>query len=184
MPYHENFELHRQRLSEIAEALTPFEMRLGLSVDLSSAADHGHHAFISSAGDLLALLKTTVATNLGVIVDPFDWTVTGGSPALLDGLRAEQITDVRLADVRAGVEVNKAHVTDRVLTGGSGAIEIGGFLAKLKGMDYNGPLTPYPSSTQLSGQKREALVKVAAEAIQEWLAPPDANVTAVDSQAT
>ena len=65
LPYHENFEFHRDRLTKLAELLATYEMRLGLTFLAVPAHREGRpYQFISSPDALLTLIKTIVAPRL------------------------------------------------------------------------------------------------------------------------
>ena len=100
LPYHENFERHRQRIGTIAETLAKGEMQLGLG--LQAAASHREGAefqFIHNADDLLTLINTTGADNVGLALDTWNWQVGGGAVDQLRELKGDQIVSVKLSDI-------------------------------------------------------------------------------------
>jgi sugar phosphate isomerase/epimerase len=170
-PYHENFELHRQRLSELAEALDQFGMRLGIAFQAAAADRQGYaYSFISTPDALLTLLKTTVAANLGVVVDSWQWTLGGGTFDQLRDLTATQITEVRLADLPPDVTSETARNEQRLLPGTTGRVDTVSLLRMLGQMGYTGPLTPYPHAAQFAGKKREETVHLAGASLDRQLA--------------
>ena len=80
LPYHENFEFCRQRLAQVGEVLAEYNMRLGLTFLASPVHRTGREfQFISSPDALLTLMKTTVVSNLAVLIDLWQWRVGGGT---------------------------------------------------------------------------------------------------------
>ena len=77
-PYHENFEFHRRRLSEIGEALAPFKMLLGVEF-LAPAELRKDRAyqFIHSLDALATLIGMVRATNVGVVADAWQIHAAG-----------------------------------------------------------------------------------------------------------
>jgi sugar phosphate isomerase/epimerase len=185
MPYHENFELHRTRIDELAAELAKSDMRLGIT--FQAAADHRSgmaNPFIATPEALVAFLKTTSASNLGVVVDIWDWTVGGGTAELLNGLKAEQIVDVRLADLPEGFDAETVTDADRLAPGSTGVIDITSYLRFLADNEYKGPLTPVPAAAQLSG-KRDVIVREVAASVDQAIAkltPPEVEESAAEQE--
>ena len=166
LPYHENFEIHRQRIDELAGALAESDIRLGLSFTAAPERRTGlPNAFVSGPDGLVALLKTANSPNVGIVVDLWDWTVGGGSAELLTGINADQIANVRIADVPAGFDPEQVSESDRLMPGATGTIDLKAYLSYLESIDYKGPITAAPHSEQLSGNKRDAIVQMVAESI-------------------
>src|SRR5262245_36983739 len=94
-PYHENFELHRRRLAEIAGVLAPRKIRLGLGflAPISCRAGYAFQ-FIQTFDELMLLLRSVGSPHVGVAFDSWHWHVSGGK---LDQLRGH-LTD-RLVSV-------------------------------------------------------------------------------------
>jgi sugar phosphate isomerase/epimerase len=165
LPYHENFQLHSQRIDELAAVLAESDMRLGLAFTAASERRIGlPHAFVATPDGLLAFLKTSSATNLGVVVDVWEWAVGGGSAELLSGISADQIFDVRLSDISPGFDAETVAETDRKMPSATGEIDLVGYLKVLEEIGYEGPLTPAPHPSQLEG-KRDHIVRTVAESV-------------------
>jgi len=171
-PYHENFEFHRQRLTEIADLLASHQIRLGL--DFVAPAYHREDRqfqFISSAETLILLMKTIGVPNVGVVVDLWSWHVGGGSLDLMKELSADQIVSVRLADVPEDAELESIREDQRLLPGSSGVIDAEAALRRLAELEYSGPITPFPSPSQFGNTTRDRIVKMASDSIEDpWKA--------------
>lgn len=92
VPYQENFELHRARLADVAGALAPHGIRLGLA--LAAASSHWKDAdvpFIHTTEALMTLIRTVGNPQIGLALDTWNWFVGGGS---LDDLLAVSASDV------------------------------------------------------------------------------------------
>ena len=99
-PYHENFEFHRHRLTDVCKALEPFGLRLGVGYRAADDLRKGQaFQFIHEMDALTLLIKMIDAPNLGVLLDLWDLHVSGGNVETVRGLSAEQIVAVRVADL-------------------------------------------------------------------------------------
>jgi len=171
-PYHENFEFHRQRLTEIADALAPHSIQLGL--DFLAPAHHREDQqfqFISSAETLILLMKTIGVANVGVVVDLWSWHVGGDGNALLKELSGDQIVSVRVADIAAEADLETISEDQRLLPGADGVIDCAAALTHLANLEYQGPVAPFPSPTQFVTMTRDQIVKLASDSLDEaWQA--------------
>jgi sugar phosphate isomerase/epimerase len=165
-PYHENFEFHRERFSEIADILAPHGIRLGLGFLAPAHHRQGHeYQFISTPDALLTLMKTIVVPNIGVVVDLWHWHVGGGSVEQLRELSPEQVVNVRVADVPADAALEEITEQDRLPPGETGVVPAAAAFSVLSDIGYQGPVTPFPHASKLAGRTRDRIVQHAAEAL-------------------
>lgn len=113
--FDQNFETHRQRLAELAEKFADAGIKIGLYLQATNASAAGkQNVFIQTAEQLATLVKTVGHPNIGVCLDLFEWTVGGGTVDQIKGLlAASSITEVRLADLKEGVDPASAKKSDR-----------------------------------------------------------------------
>ena len=167
-PYHESFEFYREHLTTLADRLAELNIRLGImTASLDSETDRYAYPFISTPDALLALLKMTVSSNLGMLVDAWRWAVSEVSFDEIKSLRPDQVTAVRLADLPPETPLERATTEDRLMPGSTGAVNISGLLRVLGEMEYRGPIMPFVHSSHLAGLKREEAVQKASEAIDQ-----------------
>lgn len=171
-PYHENFEFHRKRLTELAEALAPFKISLGVEFLAPMSARGGKgFQFIQSFDEVLLLLKTIGAPNLGVALDTWHWHLSGGMLDTLRSLPADKIVTVALADAEGETTAADAQVESRRLPGEGGAVDIPAVLVTLAEMGYDGPISPEPDRSQFGAASRQNVVKQAGAALDSvWKA--------------
>ena len=172
-PYHENFEFHRHRFHDICSALKPSGVRL--AVGFQAAEYHRRNRifqFIHDLDALTLLLNMVAAPNLGLLVDIWDVVACGGSVDAVRKLPPSQIVAVQVADMPAGVPLSELDEKSRLLPGGeNGRIDVAGFLAALREMGYNGPVTAKPSRAAFQTRRRDAIVKQTSEALDKiWRA--------------
>ena len=165
-PYHQNFEFHQKRLAELAAALEPKGVRLGVGYSAAASDRQGKaFEFIHTLEALLMLLGMTPAKNLGVSLDLWHLWASGGSfDVVRTKLKPEQIVAVQLADVAdPGAEPEGQPVASRRLPGETGTIDTPAVLTALAELGYSGPVTPLPHSSQFAGLRRDQIVKLTGE---------------------
>jgi len=169
-PYHENFELHRQRLTEVTGRLQSHGICLGLELALpQERTEEQAFEFICQLDAALVLLGTVRAENLGLIVDLWQLYATGGQLDQLQKLPISQIVGIYLSDAPTDVSPESLDTSMRLLPGTSGAIDSAAALAMLAELGYDGPVTPTPDPSQTGGQTRDQIVRLASEALtQVW----------------
>jgi sugar phosphate isomerase/epimerase len=165
-PYHENFEFARKRLTEIAEALAPHGVRIGVELDATAASREGRaFEFIHDFEALRQLAKAS-PDNVGVVVDPWQMQVAGAGLDAIKSLTNEEIVAAYLSDLPEGADLETVDETSRLLPGESGAIDAPAVLTALVELGYDGPVTPRAYRKALEEQSREAIVKLAGERLE------------------
>jgi sugar phosphate isomerase/epimerase len=172
LPYHENFELHRTRLGDIADVLGKHGVQLGIGFHAAAAcrADK-QFQFIHEAEPLVTLIKTIGHDHVGLLLDTWDWQVGGGGISQLEELAANQIVTVRMADVPADADLATIEESQRLLIGESETGNSAAVLRLLAEKDYEGPVSVYSHPSQFGRATRESIVQKASRALDEqWAA--------------
>ncbi len=172
-PYHENFEFHRHRFHDICAVLKPAGIRL--AVGFQAAEYHRRNQafqFIHDLDALTLLLNMVAAPNLGLLLDIWEVVACGASVEAACKLPLDQIVAVQVAEMPAGVPLADLDDKSRLLPGvENGRIDVRGFLATLREMGYDGPVTVKPSRSAFQSRRREVIVKQTAEALDKvWRA--------------
>ncbi|MFV1967474.1 MAG: sugar phosphate isomerase/epimerase family protein [Pirellulaceae bacterium] len=160
LPYHENFEQHRQRLSEMAEMLAKHGIRLGVGfLAAPMHREEQQYEFIRDAEALVTLIKSVAHDSVGLMLDTWNWHFGGSTMDLLTGLEVSLIESVHLAD--ASAESDAAVITDehRVLPGQDGAVKNIDILTHFNKNGYEGPVTLAPHPKCFSGMTRDNIVQ-------------------------
>ncbi|MEM8679422.1 MAG: TIM barrel protein, partial [Planctomycetota bacterium] len=169
-PYHESFEFYREHLTTLADRLAERNIRLGImSASMDSNPGDYAYPFITTPDALLALLKMTVSSNLGMLVDAWSWAVAEVSFDEVKSLRSEQVTAVRLADLPPETPLERATPQDRLMPGATGAVKSTALLRALAEIEFRGPIMPFVHPSHLEGMKREEAVQKGAEAIDRCM---------------
>jgi sugar phosphate isomerase/epimerase len=168
LAFQPNFELHRQRLAQIADMLAKHDIQLGLAFQAAPAHREGkQHQFICQTESLLTLVKTIGASNVGVALDTWNWFVGGGGMDQIRELAAEQIVSVRLADYPASSDLTAITEKTRSLPLDDGAVDCQVLINLLAEKEYDGPVALYPHPSTLRGATRESIVQRAANTLEE-----------------
>lgn len=170
LAYHENFEQHRSRISELAEKLVPRGLKLGIGIQASeSKRQNKTYSFIHNAEGLLTLVNAIGMDNVGIDLNTWDWRVGDGGLDQLSELPIEKVIAVTLTDTPDGADLSTIANTQRLMPG-SGDTTFNTKVCKwLFEAGYTGPLTPGPSSSQFSGSSRDAVIHKASNAIDAIL---------------
>ena len=177
MPYHEYFEFVRGRLAQVADALAPRKLRLGVGFRAGKELEKDKQfPFIRNAEGLIALVKTLAADNAGFVIDSWDWLVSGSTIEQLNEVPPKKIVTVRLGSVVEGVAIIDATSIDRVLPVVVGPLNHVAFVKKLKTLGYDGPIGPSASGSQYKGETREYIVSNGQELIDDILTQAGVHV--------
>jgi sugar phosphate isomerase/epimerase len=106
LKYHENFEKHRTRISEIADKLQTAGVRVGLQFT-ALPGPAGEMQFIHKPDELAALVKAINHPNVGLVVDTWHWLLAGADIDTIRLQKPERIFEVRLADPPEGAKPEK-----------------------------------------------------------------------------
>lgn len=175
-PYHENFEFHRKRISEIAEVLGPYGVSLGIEMlALPSLRKGQAFQFIHTFDALVQLAKMATVDNVGVVIDVWHMYVAGNGFEEIKKLAAEQIVAVFLSDIAADTNLEEVDETMRLLPGETGVINSAAVLTSLAELGYEGPVSPKAHPATTEGMSREAKVKLASQRLAELWAEAGLN---------
>lgn len=173
LPMHQNFEFHRQRLSEICKALEPHGIQLGLSIRPAVAERRDvAFEFIHTYEALFLLLGMLGSKQAGIVIDSWNLRVGRSTWAsLVPKIKVEQVVAVRLADLAKGIDPLKAEPKDRVLPHEGSDLEHVAILVSLAERGYQGPVTCAPDPSAHASVRRDALIKQTSAALdQVWKA--------------
>jgi sugar phosphate isomerase/epimerase len=178
-PYHENFEFHRRRFHDICGVLKPAGVRLAVGFQAAeSLRQNQAFQFIHDLDALLLLLNMVAEPNVGLLLDIWEVTASGGSIDAVRKLPREQIVAVQVADMPANVPLPELdEKTSRLLPGGeNGRIDVAGFLAVLREKGYDGPVTVKASRNAFQSRRRDVVIKQTSEALDRAIKPGASSV--------
>ena len=171
-PYHENFEFHRRRLAEVGEKLAASGIRLGIEfVASADARKNRAFQFIHTFDAVVTLVNMIRSANVGAVIDSWQIFAAGNSFDDIRKLAADRIVAVSLSDAPAGADPATLNERDRLLPGETGTIDSAALLTMLGEIGFDGPVSPRAHRERLAGLRRDQIVKLAGERVdQAWKA--------------
>lgn len=171
-PYHENFEFHRRRLTELGELLATHGIQLGVELNGAAAARKDRaYQFIYTIDALAMLVSMVRPANVGIVLDPWQIHAAGGSIDDAQKIGGSRIVAVYLSDAPADAQPADLAESDRLLPGETGTIDSAGILTRLAEWKFEGPVTPRAHRSRVAGMRREQVVKLAGQRLDEaWKA--------------
>ncbi len=166
LPFQEYFNVQQGRLTDIAEILADRNIKLAIGFSAGKELGSGKEfPFVRDVEGFLALVNAVRGSNVGILLDTWNWVVGGGSMGQIKELTAEKIVAVRLGSVPSGVNVSEAKSTERIVPEKTGTFDHVGLISHLKSIGYRGPVSPSASNHAYRGQTRESIVQRCQEAV-------------------
>ena len=145
-----NTLFHVSRLKPVADVLAEAGCRFGLEfIGPKTLRDKGRHPFVYTSSGMLEL-AAQIGSNVGLLLDCWHWYTSGGTLADLAEMSNQQIVYVHVNDAPAGIARDAQLDNVRALPGETGVIDIGGFMAALRRIGYDGPVVPEPFKNELA----------------------------------
>ncbi len=180
LAFQENFEKHRSRISDVAEAFKAAEMRLGLFLQASKVGKTpGDFKFIQTAEEIMTLVKTIGHPNVGLCIDAYEWCVGDGALDQLSDVDANQFfTEVRFADLAATADKANLKSSDLLLPGDgedSFSVKLANLLIKKV---YQGPISVATNAAAYSDGHKHRTVEKLSFRLAQLVAGEDPTVSA------
>ena len=167
--YDENYAWHVSRFQPIAAVLAEHGMRFGIEFIGPQTLRPAHkHAFIYSMEGMLGLAADLGTGNVGLLLDAWHLYTSGGALDDLDNISSADIVNVHVNDAPVGLQMHEYDDHDRRLPLESGVLPLEGFMKKLIGLGYDGPVTPEPFSKRLNAMDdADAAARITAESMAD-----------------
>lgn len=164
------FEWIRGRIDRLAAAFEKHSVLMGLEFTTYGLARAGkQYAFIQDVDGAMALFKACTSKAVGLVVDTFDWTVGKGTWEQLAELPGNRVAAFRIADLSDSPSVLSNGPEARMIAGTTGKIDNARFAKALHSQGYHGPITSFPSPSNLGTITRDMIVSRAQEVLDETL---------------
>lgn len=165
--FDENFQLHTERLSEVAAVLDDFGISLGLEfVGPRTLRESKKFEFIHNFDQLLSLYDAIGRDNVGILLDIFHWETASQNNGDFARMPSEKfVVLVHVNDAVAGRSMDEQVDNERRLPGETGVLPIGKFMENLRELHYSGPVVVEPFSAALRQMPFEAAVSATADAL-------------------
>jgi sugar phosphate isomerase/epimerase len=142
---------HVARFRPIAQALADEGCQLGIEfLGPQTLRARYKYAFIHTLGGMMELAHEIGTGNVGLLLDAWHLYTSGGDLDDLDTITAQDVVVVHVNDAPQGLAMDQYLDNDRRLPMETGVIDLGGFLKKLKTLNYDGPVTPEPFSPRVN----------------------------------
>ena len=157
LTYRANFQLHADRLREIAKILKDHGIRLGLEyVGTQSVLVKGRYPFLHTLAETRELIAEIGTGNVGIVLDTWHWWTANDTIEDLLSLKNEEIVSVDLNDAPVGLEKRDLIDTSRELPAATGVIDVASFVQTLIQIGYDGPIRPEPFNKTLNEMENDA----------------------------
>lgn len=145
-----------RRFTPVAQILGDHGCLFGLEfIGPKTLRARSKHEFVHTLPQMLEL-AAAIGPNVGLLLDCWHWYTSHGTIEQLAGLRAEQVVLVHVNDAPAGVDIDEQVDNVRCLPAATGVIDSAGFMAQLKRMGYDGPVTCEPFNAELNAMDNRA----------------------------
>lgn len=165
--YHEHFTMFVKRMTPVAQILKGFGQSLGLEfIGPRTLRATRKHGFIYTMDGMRAAAATIGTNNVGFLLDSWHWYTAQATVTDIEQLSASEVVYVHLNDAPVGVHVNEQVDNKRELPG-TGVIDLKGFFAALRKINYDGPVTVEPFNEPLKKMSLVDAVKTTSAAMDK-----------------
>lgn len=171
LPYHENFEQCRQRLSRIGDVLAANGLRLGIGLKAAPEFRRDRvYPFIYQAEELLTLIRTINHSHVGLVLDTWNWQIGGGGSDTLADLRGQQVVSLSIADAPGDADPAAIDKSQRLLPTEETVPQHARLIASLAERKYEGPVTLLPAPRHAAGTSRDHIIDKCALLLERmWI---------------
>ncbi|MEL7483775.1 MAG: sugar phosphate isomerase/epimerase family protein [Planctomycetota bacterium] len=159
--------LHVARIREACDALAPFGISFGVEyISPLSRRKDKPTIYIHTLGQTLELLDRVNRPNVGLMLDSFHWYCAGETEDDIATIDPSRIVAVHLNDLVPDRPIDEQVVTERLLPGESGMIDLDAFIRGLARSGYEGPLTCEPTHDRWRGMDPADAAKKTCDSIR------------------
>ena len=156
LTYRQNFDLHTNRLREIAKILKDHGIRFGLEYVGTQLLLVGHrYPFLHTLAETRELAASIGTGNVGLILDTWHWWTSGDTVEDLLSLGNEDVISVDLNDAPSGLEKRDQLDNARELPASTGVPPPPPPPQALVQIGYDGPIRPEPFNKPLNQLENE-----------------------------
>jgi sugar phosphate isomerase/epimerase len=151
LPYDQAWEWHVARFRPIAQVLADHGIRFGVEfIGPKTLRAKFAHEFVYTLDGMMELARAIGTGNVGLLLDAFHLYTSGGTLAQVEALNARDVVVVHVNDAIAGLGPEGQEDQVRDLPVATGVIDLKGFMAALRKIGYDGPVTVEPFSKPLN----------------------------------
>ncbi|MFC1465739.1 MAG: sugar phosphate isomerase/epimerase family protein [Candidatus Brachytrichaceae bacterium NZ_4S206] len=171
LDFYRHWDFVVPRLQRVAAVLAEHGLRLGMEfIGPATLRARFKYDFVHTMDGMRALAAVvgTQTHNVGLLLDCFHWYTAHASVRDLERLDPREVVYVHVNDATAGRGPDEQIDGERQMVGASGVIDIQGFLAALRKIGYDGPITVEPFNEAIRAMPVEEAVRVTGEAL-DWV---------------
>lgn len=168
LQYQENFEKHRERIAGIADKLAEVGTKIGLQFMAGGAAGDDMR-FIHQPDEMLALVKSIGHSNVGFVLDTWNWQVAGGTLSELKELDLAHVFEVRMADPVDGFDATNIDRSKRLEPGTNSSTLCQPTLDWLVESNFEGPVALTAQVAKQAGNAGDILFQRIAKVLDQML---------------
>ena len=170
--FYQHFNLTVPRLRRVADILGMYGMMFGLEFVGPATLREGHKYDFVHTMDGMRTFAAAIgmdSLNTGLLLDCFHWWTAHSSVADLERLNKEEIVYVHVNDAAAGRGPDEQIDNEREMVGATGVIPIKAFIATLRKIGYDGPVTVEPFNKAIREMAPEHAAAVTSKALDKVL---------------
>lgn len=168
LTYMQNFRQTAYRLRQSALVLADHGLRLGLEyVAPRTSWTRGRYPFLHTMAELQELIAAIGSPNVGICLDSWHWFNARDTAQQILNLHGSDIVAVHLNDAPAGLTFDTYRDGQRELPASTGIIPIASFLAALRRIGYDGPVSAEPNNSALRALPIDQAVAATAAAMRK-----------------
>lgn len=168
LQYQENFEKHRERVAGIADKLAEVGTKIGLQFMAGGSAGDDMR-FIHQPDEMLALVKSIGHSNVGFVLDTWNWQVAGGTLSELKELDLSNVFEVRMADPADGFDPTNIDRSKRLEPAANSASLCQPALDWLIESNFEGPVALTALVSKQAGNAGDILFQRIAKVLDQML---------------
>ncbi|MCS7054895.1 MAG: sugar phosphate isomerase/epimerase [Thermoflexales bacterium] len=172
LDFYRHWDFVVPRLRRVASVLAEHGLRLGLEfIGPATLRARFKYDFVHTMDGMRALIAAIGADtrNVGLLLDCFHWYTAHASVSDIERLDPSEVVYVHVNDATAGRGPDEQIDGERQMVGASGVIDIHGFLAALRKIGYDGPVTVEPFNEAVRAMPVLEAVRVTSEALDRVL---------------
>lgn len=165
-----NREMHIVRIRQAMDVLNEFGISLALEyvAPLTRRAPF-RYPIVHTMQGLSDLLDAADRAGVGVLLDSFHWYCARESRADVAALPVHRCVVVHVNDAIPDRDVDAQVVSERLLPGESGVIDLDSFFDALREIGYDGPVTCEPTHPMWSSADPESSAERTAVALRRYM---------------
>lgn len=168
--FYEHWNLIVPRLTKVANILADHGLMFGLEfVGPPTIRANFKYDFVHTMDAMRAFCAVVGQANgnVGLLLDCFHLYTSKGLNSDIHFLDAKEVVYVHVNDAKAGRTEEQQIDNEREMVAATGVIDIKGFMAALRKIGYDGPITVEPFNKAVKEMSSDAAVRLTSESLDK-----------------